>query len=79
VLSHQTGLLNNSSGELKGSPYVLPAIDGGFCRFNILKKRFSYLRDHFGIQKEFRLDYCPGNTIASMMLSNGATFAEVFH
>ena len=44
-----------------------------------LKKRFSKLRDQAGIPKEFRPNYCLRDTVASMMLSNGATLAEVAH
>ena len=77
VLLRQRELLNSSSGELKESSYVFPASDGGLRRLDSLKKRFSQLRDLAGIPKEFRPNYCLRDTIASMMLSNGATLAEV--
>ena len=79
VLLQQRELLNNSSAELQESSYVFPASDGGLCRLDSLKKRFSKLRDQAGIPKEFRPNYCLRDTIASMMLSNGATLAEVAH
>ena len=44
-----------------------------------LKKRFSQLRNLAGIPKEFRPNYCLRDTVASMMLSNGPTLAEVAH
>jgi len=77
VLLRQRELLNSSSGELQESSYVFPASDGGLRRLDSLKKRFSQLRDLAGIPKEFRPNYCLRDTIASMMLSNGATLAEV--
>ena len=77
VLLRQRELLNSSSAELQESSYVFPASDGGLRRLDSLKKRFSQLRDLAGIPKEFRPNYCLRDTIASMMLSNGATLAEV--
>jgi len=77
VLLRQRELLNSSSGELQESSYVFPASDGGLRRLDSLKKRFSQLRDLAGIPKEFRPNYCLRDTIASMMLSNGATLADV--
>ena len=44
-----------------------------------LKKRFSKLRDQAGIPKESRPNYCLRDTVAPMMISNGATIAEVTH
>ncbi|MDG2199054.1 MAG: tyrosine-type recombinase/integrase [SAR324 cluster bacterium] len=79
VLLLQRELLNNSSAELQGSSLVFPASDGGLCRLDSLKKRFSQLRALSGIPKEFRPNYCLRDTVASMMLSNGATLAEVAH
>jgi integrase len=79
VLLQQRELLNNSSSELQQSSYVFPASDGGICRLDSLKKRFSKLRNEAGIPKEFRPNYCLRDTVASMMLSNGATLAEVAH
>ncbi|MEK9618193.1 MAG: tyrosine-type recombinase/integrase, partial [Deltaproteobacteria bacterium] len=75
VLLSQRELLNNSSEELQESSYVFPASDGGLRRLDSLKKRFGQLRDLAGIPKEFRPNYCLRDTIASMMLSNGATLA----
>ena len=43
------------------------------------KKLFSKLRNEAGIPKEFRPNYGLRDTVASMMLSNGATLAEVGH
>jgi hypothetical protein len=60
--------LNNSSAELQGSSLFFPASDGGLCRVDSLKKRFSQLRDLSGIPKEFRPNYCLRDTVASMML-----------
>ena len=79
VLLQQRELLNNSSAERQESTYVFPARDGSLCRSDSLKKRFSKLRDQAGIPKEFRQNYCLRVTIALMMLSNGATLAEVAH
>ena len=79
VLLRQRELLNSSSEELQESSYVFPASDGGLRRLDSLKKRFSQLRDLAGIPKEFRPNYCLRDTIASMMLSNCATLAEVAH
>ena len=77
VLLRQRELLDQSPEELRQSLYVFPASNGGLCRLDSLKKRFSQLRDLAGIPKEFRPNYCLRDTVASMMLSNGATLAEV--
>ena len=77
VLLRQRELLNSSSAELQKNSYVFPASDDGLRRLDSLKKRFSQLRYLAGIPKEFRPNYCLRDTIASMMLSNGATLAEV--
>ena len=58
---------------------MFPASNDGLQRLDSLKKRFSQLRDLAGIPKEFRPNYCLRGTIASMMLSDGATLAEVAH
>ena len=79
VLLQQRELLNNSSAELQESAYVFPASDGGLCGLDSLKMRFSKLRDQAGIPKEFRPNYYLRDTIALVMLSNGATLAEVAH
>jgi len=44
-----------------------------------LKKRFSQQGKLAGIPKGFRPNYCLQGTVALMMLSNGATLAEVAH
>ena len=79
VLLQQRKLLYQSKKELQQSLYVFPASDGGLCRSDSLKKRFSQLRNLAGIPKEFRPNYCLRDTVASMMLSNGAILAEVAH
>ena len=79
VLLQQRKILDQSAKELQQSLYVFPASDGGLCRLDSLKKRFSKLRDQAGIPKEFRPNYCLRDTVASMMLSNGANLAEVAH
>ena len=58
---------------------MFPASDGGLCRLDSLKKRFSKLRNLAGIPTEFRPNYCLRDTVASMILSNGVTLAEVAH
>ncbi len=75
----QRELLNNSSAELQESSYVFTASDGGLYRLDSLKMRFSKLRDQVSIPKDFRTIYCLRDTVASMILSNGATLAEVAH
>jgi integrase len=77
VLLQQRKLLDQSPEILRRSLCVFPASDGGLCRLDSLKKRFSKLRNEAGIPKEFRLNYCLRDTVASMILSNGATLAEV--
>ncbi len=77
VLLQQRKLLDQSPEILRRSLYVFPASDGGLCRLDSLKKRFSKLRNLAGIPTEFRPNYCLRDTVASMMLSNGATLAEV--
>ena len=77
MLLQQRELLQQSPEILRRSLYVFPASDGGLCRLDSLKKSFSKLRNEAGIPKEFRPNYCLRDTVASMMLSNGATLAEV--
>ena len=49
------------------------------CRLDSLEKRFSKPEDHSVILKDYRPNYCLRDTIASMLLSNGATSAKVAH
>ena len=79
MLLQQRKILDQSAKELQQSLYVFPSSNGGLRRLDSLKKRFSQLRNLAGIPKEFRPNYCLRDTVASMMLSNGATLAEVAH
>ena len=77
VLLQQRKLLDQSAKELKQSLYVFQASDDVLRRLDSLKKIFSQLRDLAGIPKKFRPNYCLRDTIASMMLSNGAMLDEL--
>ena len=79
VLLRQSKLLDEGAKELQQSLYEFQASDDGLRRLDSLKKRFRQYRDLAGIPKEFRPNYCLRDTVASMMLSNGATLAEVAH
>ena len=79
VLLQQRKLLDQSAKELKQNLYIFQASDGGLCRLDSLKKRFSKLRDLAGIPKEFRPNYYLRDTIALVMLSNRAALAKVAH
>ena len=76
-LFQQRKLLNNSPAEFRESSYVFPASEGGLRRLGSLKRCFSQLRESADISKSLGRIYCLRNTIASMMLSDGATLAEV--
>ena len=79
VLVQQMELLNNSSAEMEESPTVFQASDSELSRLDILKKKFSQLKNLANIPKEFRLNYCLRGTVASTMLSNEAKLAGVAH
>ena len=77
VLFSQRELLNKSPKPIRQSPYVFPKTNGGMLQWSSYKRHFNAIREAAGIPKDYRPNYCLRDTIASMMLSDGATLDEV--
>ena len=69
--------LNKSPKSMRQSPYVFPKTNGGMLQWSSYKRHFNAIREAAGIPKDYRPNYCLRDTIASMMLSDGATLDEV--
>ena len=77
VLFSQRNLLDKSPKPMRHSPYVFPKTNGEMLQWSSYKRHFNAIREAAGIPKKYRPNYCLRDTIASMMLSDGATLDEV--
>ena len=77
VLFAQRNLLDKSPKPMRHSPYVFPKTNGEMLQWSSYKRHFNAIREAAGIPKKYRPNYCLRDTIASMMLSDGATLDEV--
>ena len=77
ILEVQRDLLDRSSKPMRESEYVFPTESGGMRGRDSYQVHFRRIRELAGIPKAYRPNYCLRDTIASMMLSNGATLDEV--
>ena len=62
---------------MRHSPFVFPKTNGEMLQLSSYKRHFNAIREAAGIPKKYRPNYCLRDTIASMMLSDGATLDEV--
>jgi integrase len=77
ILLDQLDLLEESPDAMRTSEFVFPTETGTERRRDSYKRHWQKLRELAGIPKEYRPNYCLRDTIASMMLSSGATLDEV--
>jgi integrase len=77
ILSEQREFLDVESDEMRSSPYVFPRRDGGQRNPDGWRKRVKEICNRAGIPQTYRPNYCLRDTIASTLLSNGATLDEV--
>lgn len=77
ILLDQLDLLDQSPEPMRTSPYVFPSSSGGERRRESYARRFKEIQKLADLPQEYRPNYCLRDTIASMMLSSGASLDEV--
>ena len=77
ILESQRTLLDNSPTAMAVSEIVFPRSDGKNREPDSWRKYVKLICNHAGIPKTFRPNYCLRDTIATTMLSNGASLDEV--
>ena len=77
ILQHQRELLENSWATMRTSSFVLPGPAGGQRKLHSYIRHFRRIRNHAGIPEDYRPNYCLRDTVASRLLSSGATLDEV--
>ena len=77
ILQHQRELLDNSPEAMRKSSFVFPGPAGGQRKLHSYIRHFRRMRDLAGIPKDYRPNYGLRDTVASRLLSSGATLDEV--
>ena len=77
ILESQRTLLDNSPTAMAVSEFVFPRSDGKKREPDSWRKYVKEICNRAGIPKTFRPNYCLRDTIATTMLSNGASLDEV--
>ena len=77
ILESQRTLLDNSPTAMAVSEFVFPRSDGKKREPDSWRKYVKLICNHAGIPKTYRPNYCLRDTIATTMLSNGASLDEV--
>ena len=77
ILQQQRELLDSCPEAMKTSSFVLPGPVGGQRRLHSYIRHFRRMRDLAGIPEDYRPNYCLRDTVASRLLSSGATLDEV--
>jgi integrase len=77
ILKKQRALLEECPELMRNSEFVFPGPTGGRRNLGSYMRHFRRIRDAAQLPKEYRPNYCLRDTVASMMLSKGATLAEV--
>ena len=77
ILESQRTLLDNSPTAMAVSEFVFPRSDGQKREPDSWRKYVKLICNHAGIPKTYRPNYCLRDTIATTMLSNGASLDEV--
>ena len=62
---------------MKTSSFVFPGPAGGQQKLHSYIRHFRRMRDLAGIPEDYRPNYCLRDTVASRLLSSGATLDEV--
>ncbi len=77
ILQEQRELLDDSPEVMRTSRFVFPGPAGGQRKLDSYLRHFRRIRDLAGIPEEYRPNYCLRDTVASRLLSSGATLDEV--
>ena len=77
ILQQQRELLDSSPEAMKTSSFVFPGPAGGQRKLHSYIRHFRRMRDLAGIPEDYRPNYCLRDTVASRLLSSGATLDEV--
>ena len=77
IIQEQENYINSKSDIIRRSEYLFPSPKGGLRKLESYNKHFTKIRDLAGIPREYRPNYCLRDTLATMMLSEGATLDEV--
>jgi integrase len=77
ILQKQRQLLDTCPKVMKESEFVFPGPTGGQRKLESYSRHFRRIRDQAKLPKGYRPNYCLRDTVASMMLSKGATIPEV--
>ena len=73
----QRELLDSSPEAMRTSSFVFPGPAGGQRKLHSYIRHFRRMRDLAGIPEDYRPNYCLRDTVASRLLSSGATLDEV--
>ena len=77
ILEQQRELLEDCPDVMRTSRFVFPGPAGGQRKLDSYLRHFRRIRDLAGIPEEYRPNYCLRDTVASRLLSSGATLDEV--
>ena len=77
ILQQQRELLDRSPEAMRTSSFVFPGPAGGQRKLHSYMRHFRRMRDLAGIPEDYRPNYCLRDTVASRLLSSGATLEEV--
>jgi integrase len=77
ILQEQRELLEDCPEVMRTSRFVFPGPAGGQRKLDSYLRHFRRIRDLAGIPEEYRPNYCLRDTVASRLLSSGATLDEV--
>jgi integrase len=76
-LQQQRELLDDCPEAMQISRFVFPGPAGSLRKLDSYLRHFSRIRDHAGIPEDYRPNYCLRDTVASRLLSSGATLDGV--
>ena len=77
ILQQQSELLDSSPEAMRISSFVFPGPAGGQRKLHSYIRHFRRIRNNAGIPEDYRPNYCLRDTVASRLLSSGATLDEV--
>ena len=77
ILQQQRTLLDTCPSVMSTSTLVFPGPMGGQRKLDSYLRHFRRIRDLAGIPKNYRPNYCLRDTVATKLLSSGATLDEV--
>ena len=77
ILLNKRRFLDRSAQPMRESEFVFPTEQGNQRSRDSYQRHFRAIRDAAGIPSSYRPNYCLRDTLASMMLSGGASLEEV--